>query len=156
MRTSGTRIGNGKGFGKSLHGAGQGKGWGGPSLYGCGEGEGWGGPARGAGSSVPRSPFTVATPTRRTLAGQRPDPVKSAARRQVREEKVAAAERMEDVLYDLALNASNPAVQVAAACRLHDILCGPPVRRQITVEVDDVSSLSDAELAAELRKLRGF
>jgi hypothetical protein len=60
---------------------------------------------------------------------------------------------LEDALYHLALSADRAETQVAAACRLHDILCGKPKAMRLLVEVDGVASLSDVNLLAELHAL---
>ncbi len=108
---------------------------------GVGCGDGWGGPAKGAG-----------TPERFSAENQ---PVKSPeVLLSYRERREKRAQRMEDVLYDIATDDEQRSeTRVQAAYRLHTIIEGQPVARSITTKVDDVKALSDSELRAEFERL---
>lgn len=69
--------------------------------------------------------------------------------------KEERTEDLEDLLYDLALNAERTETRITAAVRLHAIYNGSPVARQITASVDDLESMSREELEAELDRLTG-
>ncbi|MGI4943360.1 MAG: hypothetical protein ACRYHQ_22815 [Janthinobacterium lividum] len=115
---------------------------GGYGVGGPAGGEGWGGPARGGGNR-PAQPFAVGN---QAAKAKRPD---RAERRAARE---AASDRLEDALWHLAFHASNEMTQVRAAVQLHAICAGRPVARTITVEVDGLANLTDAELREALER----
>ena len=92
-------------------------------------GTGWGGPARGAGSGGHACPFTAATPTRRTLAGGRPDPLKVAQRLPAKAAAQHRSDQLEEELWRLAFTADCQDTQVTAVERLLDILEGRPASR---------------------------
>ncbi len=112
---------------------------------GCGfsSGDGWGGPARGGGDR-PARPFGVGN---RAALAVRPD------RRERAEQRRQSTEEMEKLLYHLALHAEREETQLAAAVRLHDIYEGAPVAMAVTVQVDDLTGLSDDELRQMLAEL---
>ena len=125
-RSSTTRHGKGEG-----HGPAKGAGTGGAAhLFG---------PARGGGT---REPFT--SQTGRAMGE---DKVMLA---QMKAERTAM---LEDHLFKLATGAEREDTQVSAAVRLHAIYNGTPVARNLNVNTDDLSALSDAELAAEFARL---
>lgn len=106
---------------------------------GAGQGEGWGGPARGCGRSPVLIPGQPAAKRAR-----------SAVKAQRREELIA---ELEDMLFDLAMNAERAETRIAAAVRLHAIYMGPPVARVVTVRADELSHMTDQELRGELERL---
>lgn len=120
---------------------------------GPGKGEGWGGPAKGARQPAPA--FTRDSATRATIPGGRGDPAKMAARRNRREIAEERSRKLEDHLYRLALKAKHEETQVTAATKLHAIYQGQPVARNMNLNVDDVSQLSDDELRAEMARAGG-
>lgn len=127
------RVGNGPGHG------GPAKGSGGPEL--------WGGPAKGPGRGGDAQPFTADSPTRTA-----PRTLNSAERRLLRAERTA---RLEDMLFELAEQSEKDETRVLAAVRLHAIMNGQPVATNINLGADDVSGLTDNELAAELARTNG-
>ena len=60
---------------------------------------------------------------------------------------------LKDNLYDLAFHADNEATRVQASTHLLNRLDGMPIARNINVNADDLSALSDADIAAELARL---
>lgn len=109
-------------------GAGWGPGWGGPAR-----GMGWGGPPKGAG-----------------WGGEARHP--RAGRGHNSGDYDEREERLRRLLYDLAFNAANQMVQLAAANALLDRIEGKPVAR--TVTVNPATLLTDAELAAEIERVK--
>ncbi len=110
---------------------------------GAGQGDGWGGPAKGAGRGSPPLLIPGLDAAKRDRA---------LTRQALKEERT---EDLEDLLYDLALNAERTETRITAAVRLHAIYNGSPVARQITASVDDLESMSREELEAELDRLTG-
>lgn len=108
-------------------------------------GDGWGGPAKGAGKTDPIAPASKLTP-----GCSREKRALTLTKREIREARVAA---LEDRLFHLALKAEREETQVSAAARLHAIYEGQPMARQLTLQVDDVSQLSDHEIRAELARI---
>ena len=115
----------------------------GAGIGGPAGGDGWGGPAKGGGNR-PAEPFEVSN---QAAAKVRPD---RAQRRAARE---AASERLEEALWHLARHATNEMTQVRAAVQLHAIYSGHPIARSVTVEVDGLADLTDAELREELGRI---
>lgn len=133
--TSGTRHGNGS------------------------QGPGHGGPARG-GPSRPSEPFTADSPTRETVAqldnGDVDEQAFRAERRAERRDRKRLKEErtieLEDRLYKVGMGKEPEAtlVQITAARAVHAIWNGLPVATNVNLTADDVASLSDDELRAEL------
>jgi hypothetical protein len=119
---------------------------------GPGAGDGWGGPARGAGRGNPPRNFNsdTAKTAREKQASDRKAGVMSKAdlRRQ-------RTEQLEDLLFDLATSAEREETKVSAATKLHAIYNGQPVARNLNVQADDISQLTDDELRAELARAGG-
>ena len=125
--TSGTRHGNGAGVG-------------GPA-----NGPGWGGPAKGT-SRKSQPPVLEAGPGRGhfSIAGE--------ARR---ERKERLAEEMCELYYTFAHDPKKPdMVRLSAATHLLNRIDGLPVAKIVTAEADDLSGMTDEELAAEEERLR--
>lgn len=104
-----------------------------------GNGEGWGGPANGASTSrfQPGESGGGHLPENRAKAASR-------------------AEEMRDVLYGIATNKKAHAmVRVNAADKLLDRIEGKAPQTNINRNTNDLSSLSDAELDAELARREG-
>jgi hypothetical protein len=110
---------------------------------GVGRGTGWGGPARGASQSQAEkaSSFTSSN-----------QPVEPGARWDRRREREVRTQQLEDMLFALAGRAEREETRVTAAVKLHAIYNGQPVARNITLNTDDVSDLSDEQLRAELER----
>lgn len=104
---------------------------------GVGQGDGWGGPARGSGRGSAALLIPGCDGSKRPIGR---------SRRELREER---AEALEDLLFHLAMHAEREETQIVAAVKLHEIICGPPVARQVVEDMDDYSHLTDAELVAE-------
>lgn len=67
-------------------------------------------------------------------------------------ERVAA---LEALFYNIAMDeAQQPCNRLNAATRLHAILEGTPIQRQVRAEVDSVAELTDLELKRELEEIR--
>ncbi len=101
-----------------------------------GNGAGWGGPAKGAGNQ--------------DAGPGRPDAETAPAI------QAAKAERLEAVkakIFDLAMNADRQETQLQAAVAFLNREEGTPIARSITVQTDDLASLSDAELTERLAHL---
>lgn len=126
-------------------------------------GPGRGGPARDPSegkSPHPAEPFTADSPTRETVAYlENGDPVEQAYRAERRAErrdrKRLKEERtieLEDRLYMVGMGKEPAAtlVQITAAKAVHAIWNGLPVATNLNLTADDVASLSDDELRAEL------
>lgn len=109
-------------------------------------GMGWGGPAKG--SDPNRTPS-------KTLAEVHPVQSDTTPKSGMYANKKARAEKMEAVLETIALDEREGAmVRVQAASKLHAILEGAPVARNINTNVDDLSNLTDEELERELERVR--
>ncbi len=108
---------------------------------GVGQGDGWGGPAKGLGRGSPPMLIPGCGKAKRESAISR------------REEREARAEELEDILLHLARYAEREETQVVACVKLHAILVGHPVARQVTAPDDDVASMTDAELYDELARI---
>lgn len=106
---------------------------------GAGKGEGWGGPARGAGHRFVKGEVLPAQGKGTT-----------AAYAEAREERNRL---LKDHLFDLALRAERQETQVSAAIAWLDRDEGKPIARTVTATVDDVSQLTDLELAAEIARV---
>lgn len=128
---------------KTTRRVGNGPGRGGPAK-GAGGSELWGGPAKGAGNG-PAKPFTADSPRPTYAPGASPK----------KDDRAARSRDLEDMLFDLATNSEKEDTRINAAVRLHAIWNGQPVAKNINLSVDDVRSLSDADLAAELARLGG-
>ena len=105
------------------------------------KGKGWGGPAKGASASriKPGDPDGIAA------MGNDPD---------MRARNAERNARLKDHLFNLAISAENEHAQIAAAQAWLDRDEGKPISRSVTATVDDVSQLSDLELAAEIARLK--
>jgi hypothetical protein len=113
---------------------------------GSGQGEGWGGPARGPGKGPANDP-------RRLIPGRSAEVRRTAAEK--RELRETRAEALEDMLFELSFTAMREETRIAAAARLHAIYCGPPGSQMIVSTGDEISRMSDEELAAEIQRLGG-
>jgi hypothetical protein len=123
---------------------------GGPS--GPGLGDSWGGPARGAGNGNKRRGFDSET-AKAAVAKQISDRRAGVmSRADIRRQRT---EQLEDLLFSLATSAEREETQVSAATKLHAIYNGQPVARNLNVQADDISQLSDDELRAELARAGG-
>lgn len=81
-------------------------------------------------------------------------PPEMRARKAVREmSRAEQAERMKDILADLAENADTAFAQITAASAFLDRVEGKPVARQINLN-QDVSGKTDAELLDDIAKLQ--
>ncbi len=114
---------------------------------GVGQGPGWGGPAMGAGKGPAHDPA-------RLVPGRSAEVRLNAIERRERNE--ARAEALEELLFDLSFNAMREETQIAAAARLHAIYRGPPGTYQPPSDADYISSLSDEELEAEIKRLKAL
>ena len=103
---------------------------------GAGKGDGWGGPAKGAGNHGP----SAGGLTTEALAV-------------VQADKAARLEAVKAKIFDLAMNADRQETQLSAAVAFLNREEGTPIARSITVQTDDLASLSDAELAERLAHL---
>jgi len=108
---------------------------------------GWGGPAKGAGHGGPAAPFTRDSPTRVTHPGP------AWPRSQRREMVAQRSLELEDMLYGLALESEDDKIRVVAAKTLYEIYNGAPVARNVNVNTDDISALTDDELRSQLADL---
>src|SRR6476646_6856394 len=116
---------------------------------GVGAGDGWGGPARGAGVPDENRPFDSESgraAAAKRIADREAGLMSKADNRRQR------SEALENRLYELAFGAEREETQVAAAVKLHAIYNGSPVARNLNVQADDISQLSDDELRAELAR----
>lgn len=116
---------------------------------------GWGGPAKGAGrgDGIPR-PWTKDTPTLTTKPGHHPEitPAKlSRMERAARDQE--QADQMRANLVQLALHGKTENARVAASVAVLNRLEGMPLARNVNLNVNDASSLTDDEIAAELNAL---
>lgn len=107
-----------------------------------GNGAGWGGPAQGSGTGG--EPVAFEAGNQAASGRQQPDLSKA--------ERIA---RLQDNLEHLALYGENENVRVSASNHLLNRLDGMPIARNINVNADDLASLSDADIAAELARLGG-
>lgn len=104
-------------------------------------GPGWGGPANGASASriKPGDPDGITRLAR--------DPAHMSA-------KDALAEEMTAIIVDVARDETvPPQTRVIAADKVLDRVQGKPIARTVTTTVDDISQLTDIELAAEAARL---
>ena len=122
---------------------------GGPAN-GPGVGDGWGGPPRGPGNGRERENFKFGNSLYAKRDADRRAGIVSKA--DIRRQRT---EELEGLLYDLAFHAEREETQVSAATKLHAIYNGQPVARNINVQADDISQLSDDELRAELARTGG-
>src|SRR5690349_1991330 len=121
---------------------------GGPAN-GPGQGDGWGGPARGAGNGNKRGVFSTES-ARAAVTKQHAD--REAGIMSKADIRRQRTEALENLLYELAHTAERQETQVSAAVKLHAIYNGQPVARNLNVQADDISQLSDDELRAELAR----
>lgn len=111
-----------------------------------GNGAGWGGPAKGAGNPTPRPPFD-GTPG----PGRGHYSIKGEEKR-ARDERLA--EEMRALYYDVAMTPDEPTPnRLAAATHLLNRIEGAPIARQVTAQIDDLSQLTDEQLAAERARI---
>jgi len=119
-----------------------------------GNGAGWWGPAKGAGSKAPKAaPFEPGN-----QAGVGANEAKSVgqiAHNTAKELVVSNAVKAAQVWIDVMNDKTQPgAVRVAAAAKVVEHAEGTPIARSVSIKSDEVSELSDAELAAALAALR--
>lgn len=121
-----------------------------------GNGFGWGGPAKGAGKGGAAKPFTIDTPTRvfKTVIEARAERPSGAVsgyelRKLINEER---AQELKDHLYSIATTARHEITQVRAAEAWLNRHEGMPVARNLNINVDDVANLSDTDLDAEITR----
>jgi hypothetical protein len=107
---------------------------------GPGKGDGWGGPAKGAGK-----PYFAKGETQEGQGRGHTAPYV-----EKREDRLAM---LRDHIWNLAMTAQREETQLAAANAYLDREEGKPIARTVTATVDDVSQLSDLELAAEIARL---
>jgi hypothetical protein len=107
--------------------------------HGAGKGEGWGGPAKGAGT--------------RFVAGEVQPLQGKGGTAPVVEKREDRLALLRDHIWNLALTAQREETQLAAATAYLDREEGKPIARTVTATVDDVSQLSDLELAAEIARI---
>jgi len=125
--TSGTRKGNGDG-------------WGGPA-----NGPGWGGPAKGASIKPKRPALGTPGPGRGHY---------SVAGEERRERKERLAEEMCELYYTFAHDPEQPTmVRLSAATHLLNRIDGLAVAKVVTSEADDLSMMTVEELEAEHEKV---
>lgn len=108
-----------------------------------GNGSGWGGPERGAGSSRASLPL---------FGRERDQPTTEAKVIGKQEEERRKAEAREFYYSVMKCQTEPTMTRLFAADKLLDRLEGKPVATNVNVNAGDVSSLSDAELAAELAR----
>jgi hypothetical protein len=127
-----------------------------PPGNGEGVGEGWGGPPKGAGRPTPAFEFIEAGPGRGKF---------SEAGEARKEANYRRAESLMQLLWDIAFKGSNDPshtvpTRVQAANHLLNRIQGMPVQMVASVTTDDLSMMTDAELAREIkgrsRKVRAF
>lgn len=119
---------------------------------GPGVGDGWGGPPRGAGNGNQRRNFNSET-AKSAVAKQSSDRKTGVmSKADIRRQRT---EQLEDLLFTLATSAEREETQVSAATKLHAIYNGQPVARNLNVQADDISQLTDDELRAELARAGG-
>jgi hypothetical protein len=124
----------------------------GGGCNGPGQGDGWGGPARGSGHGSERGVFNCET-SRAAVAKQHAN--REAGLMSKADIRRQRTEELEAILYRLAVGAEREETQISAAVKLHAIYNGQPVARNLNVQVDDVSQLTDDELRAELARTGG-
>jgi hypothetical protein len=124
---------------------------GGPAN-GPGQGDGWGGPLRGAGNSNKRGVFNSENARFAVTKKIADREVGIMSKADIRRQRT---EELETLLYKLAIGAEREETQVSAATKLHAIYNGQPVARNLNVQADDISQLSDDELRAELARASG-
>lgn len=119
-------------------------------------GDGWGGPPKGAGSKKKLAdvkpgftPETAVIARTSQMIGE--DRVGKSHAEVKRDRSIA----LEDMLYGLASAAEREETRVSAATKLHAIYNGTPIARNININSDDISNLSDDELRAELERTGG-
>jgi hypothetical protein len=104
-------------------------------------GLGWGGPAKGDPGPLFDSQYAKA------MSEMAKNP-------EVRARNEARAEELREFYYQTAKNENEPTlIRMAAADKYLDRVEGKPIARSVTTTVDDVSELSDIELAAEIARL---
>lgn len=120
---------------------GNGAGHGGPAK-GPGQGPGWGGPAKGTGSDAPKhEPFNGDF-------GQNV-PGRWAA-------NIASSQELQEFYTAMLRDEEQHGMtRIAAADRLYDRIEGKAVQRSVNVNINDPSSLSDAELDLEIERRAG-
>ena len=68
----------------------------------------------------------------------------------IQADKAARLDAVKNKIFDLAMNADRQETQLSAAVAFLNREEGTPIARSITVQTDDLASLSDAELAERL------
>jgi hypothetical protein len=116
-------------------------------------GEGWGGPPKGPGSKKPKHDFD-GTPG----PGRGKFSVTGEARK---EQTYRRVETLMELLWEIANNGKEPTpARINAANHLLNRIQGLPVQTVLTAATDDLSMMTDAELAADLEgrsgKVRAF
>lgn len=118
-----------------------------------GNGAGWGGPAKGAGKPARAFDADDAAAVRPAAGpGRGHISETTAAKQAVAAER---AEQMRAVLAEIAVAGRSEMARVQAAQALLNRIEGMPVQANLNVNTDDVSRLSDDELRAELARLGG-
>ena len=117
-----------------------------------GNGAGWGGPAKGAGSAAPSFTTGAGEPTREKGPGPGRGHISeaTAAKRAADAER---GEEMRRVLRDIAVAGRSEMARVQAAQALLNRIEGMPVQANLNVNSDDLSHLTDDELRAELARI---
>ena len=116
---------------------------------------GWGGPAKGKGrgDGIPK-PWTKDTPTLTTKPGHHPEPTPAKLSRMERAARdQEQAEQMRANLVNSALTGKTEKARVAASVAVLNRLEGMPLARNVNLNVNDASSLTDDEIAAEIDAL---
>lgn len=124
----------------------------GGGANGRGQGEGWGGPARGVGNGS--NPHILTSENSREMTARR-EADRAAGLMSKADVRRQRTEALEDLLYDKAFHAGDEGTQINAAVKLHAIYNGQPIARNVNVQADDISQLSDDELRAELARTGG-
>lgn len=124
----------------------------GGGASGHGQGDGWGGPPRGAGSGFERAFFNSENSRDATAKREADRKAGKMSKADLRRQRT---EELETLLYELAMRAEREETQVSAATKLHAIYNGQPIARNVNVQADDISQLSDDELRAELARTSG-
>jgi len=107
---------------------------------------GWGGQAKGAGNGKGKQNFKGAGPG----AGNFAIDGEARAEREARH-----AQEMREFYYDVAHNPEEPTPnRISAATHLLSRIEGLPVQKVVSANVDPLSRMSEAELAAELERQR--
>ena len=109
------------------------------------QGTGWGGPAKGAGHGSPAAP-----PVTGTRAGER----KKATPAELVQERQARAQLLVDNLFNMAASKRyDPLTRIKATEAFLNREIGMPVARNLNLNMDDVSGLTDEQLNARIAEL---